>query len=253
MLESTPSGEPVELKSRANDGVKGLDLIDKIKERLEEECPGTVSCADILAFATRDAITLAGLPYHIIPAGRRDSRTSRAADVTGNLLAGSTPLGDVIEVFKKKGFSIEDMVVLLGAHSFGAARCKFFDYRLYNFSSTETQDPSLDPLYADELSALCQPFGEDGAETAVDFEPVTPQKLDNMFYLNLVIGRALLQSDQAMTSDPRTSGIVRQMAFVPIHWRLKFLKAMVRLGKVNVLTGNQGEIRKTCRAYNKRA
>lgn len=251
MLDSTPSGQPVEKKSPANDGVKGLDVIDKIKARLEKECPGTVSCADILAFATRDAITLSGLPYHIVPAGRRDSRTSRASDVTGNLPGSSTPIEDIIEIFKKKGFNVEDMVVLLGAHSFGSARCKWFDYRLNNFSSIETLDPSFNPLYAAYLSAMCQPFGEESAETSVDFEPTTPLKLDNLFYLNLLTGRTLLQSDQAMTSDPQTNGIVRRMAFNPIQWRRKFLKVMVRLGTVNVLTGKQGEIRKTCRAYNK--
>lgn len=249
-MDSTPSGQPVELKSPANDGVKGLDVIDKIKARLEEECPGTVSCADILAFATRDAIALSGLRYQIIPAGRRDSRTSRAADVTGNLLGGSTPIEEIIKIFKRKGFNVEDMVVLLGAHSFGTARCKMFDYRLNNFSSVETLDPSLNPLYAARLSAMCQPFGEESGETSVNFEPTTPMKLDNMFYLNLLAGRTLLQSDQAMTSCPQTSRIVRQMAFDPFRWRRKFLKAMVRLGTVDVLTGKQGEIRKTCRAYN---
>jgi peroxidase len=40
----------------ANRFLGGLDIIDDAKASLEAECPGVVSCADILALATRDAI-----------------------------------------------------------------------------------------------------------------------------------------------------------------------------------------------------
>ena len=57
LLDTTPSGEPVEKTSRANVFASQIfKYIDRLKADIERECPGVVSCADILAYATREAV-----------------------------------------------------------------------------------------------------------------------------------------------------------------------------------------------------
>ena len=53
ILLDVPNSEKTAVQ---NTGIFGYDLIDDIKAELEAECPGVVSCADIIVAATRDAI-----------------------------------------------------------------------------------------------------------------------------------------------------------------------------------------------------
>lgn len=254
-MDSTPSGEPTEKESPANgDSLRGLEAIDKAKARLEHECPGIVSCADTLAFAAREAVVLSGLTTYRVPAGRRDSRVSRATDISGNLPSASDPVKKTTKLFARKGLTQEEMVILSGAHSIGVAHCLTFDYRLYNFNSTHTQDPSLNPFYAPFLKMACPRgailFSEGSSKGSVAFDDMSPNELDNEYYIKLLQGRGLLQSDQALADDPRTSDLVNRLAFDQHEWSKRFGKAMIKLGRVDVITGTKGEIRKHCRSIN---
>lgn len=50
-----------EKDSPPNDSLKGFDVIETIKAKLEEACPGVISCADILVLAARDSVVLVTL------------------------------------------------------------------------------------------------------------------------------------------------------------------------------------------------
>ena len=63
LLKSTP-GNTAERDAGANLTVRGFDIIDAAKAAVEKVCKGKVSCADIIALATRDAVALVRIHTH---------------------------------------------------------------------------------------------------------------------------------------------------------------------------------------------
>ncbi|XP_050374781.1 peroxidase 66-like [Argentina anserina] len=251
LLDSSLNGKGATEKMNDANGltIRGLEVIDEIKTQLEKECPKTVTCADIIAFAAREAVILAGLPRYDVVAGRYDSPYSRAPDAD-NLPVPKDKLDDIIHEFAVRKLSLEDLVVLSGAHSIGRSQCTRFSERLYTFKPGVPRDPDMDPAFADELAKKCPaqvPKGKE-IEFMVDFDPTSPLKLDVQYYLNLQKKKGLLATDQVLATDPRTSGIVNKMAADPQGWGKKFIDAMARLGRVNTLKKDEGQIRVNCRA-----
>ncbi|KAK7286597.1 hypothetical protein RJT34_21704 [Clitoria ternatea] len=121
--------------------LRGFDVIDEIKENVETACPSTVSCADIIPLAARDALGLAGGPRYEVPTGRRDGLRSNSQDV--DIPEPDDPVPDIVAFFNQKGFTLTEMVTLFGAHTVGVAHCGFFEDGLRGRDSDPNMDPTL--------------------------------------------------------------------------------------------------------------
>ncbi|GKA61719.1 stigma-specific peroxidase [Tanacetum coccineum] len=232
-----------------NSALRGFEVIQAAKSKLETVCPGVVSCADILALAARDSVVQSGGTSWEVPTGRRDGLVSRDTDAT-NLPGSKDNITSQIKKFADKGLSIQDLVTLVGGHTIGTAACARFDYRLHNYSTTIKTDPDIDQAFLPKLKTQCPNKTNNPNRVALDTYSET--NFDNSYYGNLRNGRGVLESDSKLWSDGRTHKFVQQ--FLGSSNRLKFNnqfgRAMVKLSNVEVKTGQQGEIRRVCNTIN---
>ncbi|CAN1233784.1 Cationic peroxidase 1 [Linum perenne] len=95
-----------EKNANANrNSVRGFEVIDTIKTRVERACSGTVSCADILAIAARDGVVLLGGPSWQVLLGRRDARTASQSTANTDLPSPFADLPALISSFTNKGLT----------------------------------------------------------------------------------------------------------------------------------------------------
>ncbi|RWW01073.1 hypothetical protein GW17_00035911 [Ensete ventricosum] len=194
------------------DSLRGFEVIDSIKAVLEEACPLTVSCADILAIVARDAVHL--------------------------------------------GLDMVDLVSLSGSpHTIGRSRCVSFKGRLYGQDPIEPfEEHDRHHRYSEFFSSLrsaCPPSGGDDALVPLDLK--TSRRFDNRYFHNLLRGNALLQTDDELVSGYEDDGVAslvwtyaRDQELFFRHYRT----SIVKMGSINVLTGEQGEVRHHCRYVN---
>jgi peroxidase len=105
--------EGSERKSQVSKTLRGYEVIDDIKAEIEKQCPKTVSCADILTTASRDATVELGGPYWSVPYGRKDGKVS--IDKEAEMVPmGHENITSLIEYFQSKGLTVLDLVVLSG-------------------------------------------------------------------------------------------------------------------------------------------
>nr|XP_025876722.1 peroxidase 5 isoform X2 [Oryza sativa Japonica Group] len=242
-----------EKNAQPNLSLRGYDVVDRVKARLEATCKQTVSCADILAYAARDSVAQTGGNAYQVPAGRRDGSVSRSSDTGGNLPPPTASVSQLTQMFAAKGLSQREMVALSGAHTIGASHCSSFSSRLYRAGTTAGgagggQDPTMDPAYVAQLAQQCpQSGGAAGGGALVPMDAVTPNAFDEGFFKGVMNNRGLLSSDQALLGDKNTAVQVVAYANDASTFQSDFAAAMVKMGAVGVLTGSSGKVRANCR------
>lgn len=112
------------------------------------------------------------------------------------------------------------------------------------------QDPSLNKAYAAQLREMCEPGLADDT-TMVEMDPRSPYTFDLSYYRNVRANRGLFTSDQALLDDPWTRAYVERMADAasPDEFFADYAAAITNMGRIEVLTGDNGEIRSACAAY----
>ena len=245
LLDPTPANaQPEKLGIPNFPSLRGFEVIDEAKAALEEACPGIVSCADIVAFAGRDAtFFLSNGKVNInMPAGRYDGRVSLASETLTDLPPPFATLDLLKDMFASKGLTTDDMVTLSGAHTVGISRCSSFSDRLPANASDPT---SMDARFAKSVERQCSRSGD---PTVVQ-DVVSPGNLDGQYYRNILDRKVLFTSDAALQSA-ETVAEVRLNAGISGRWERKFNAAMVKMGSIEVKTSANGEIRKQCRFVN---
>ncbi|KAI4363798.1 hypothetical protein MLD38_019970 [Melastoma candidum] len=250
VLINSTANNRAEKESIPNQTVRGFDFIDRVKSILEAECPGIVSCADVLALVTRECIVVTGGPSWRVPTGRRDGVISSATEATNNIPPPSSNLTTLQRAFTNKGLDLKDLVILSGSHTIGLSHCSSFSSRLYNFTGKGDQDPAMDPKYAAILkSKKCRNPNDNN--TVVEMDPGSFKTFDLSYYSLLLKRRGIHQSDSALiTSSSAKAYVTELLKGSQENFYAEFALAMEKMGRIEVKTGSAGVIRKHCALAN---
>ncbi|XP_051200524.1 peroxidase P7-like [Lolium perenne] len=241
LLDDTPTFTGEKNAGANANSVRGYEVIDAIKTRVEASCKATVSCADIVALAARDAVNLLRGPTWKVTLGRKDSRTASQSAANANLPGPGSSAASLVAAFAAKGLSAREMTALSGAHTVGRARCLFFRGRIYG-------EPNINATFAAARQKTCPQTGGDG--NLAPFDDQTPDTFDNAYYTNLVAQRGLMHSDQELFNGGSQDGLVRKYSGNAKIFAGDFAKAMVKMGGLLPAAGTPTEVRLNCRMLN---
>ncbi|CAF2087851.1 peroxidase 69 [Brassica rapa] len=243
------AGNTSERTAVPNRSLRGFEAIEEAKARLEVACPRTVSCADILTLAAREAVVLTGGQGWRVPLGRLDGRISQASDV---ILPGPfDPVDKQKRDFAAKTLNTIDLVTLVGGHTIGTAGCGLVRGRFFNFNGTGQPDPSINPRFVPLVQNRCPLTGD--ASARVDLDDGSVGRFDTSFLRNVRSSRVVLQSDLVLWRDPETRAIIERLLGLrrpSLRFGTEFGKSMVKMSLIDVKTGSDGEIRRVCSRIN---
>ncbi|KAK9057976.1 hypothetical protein SSX86_022816 [Deinandra increscens subsp. villosa] len=225
-----------------NLSLRGFNIIDRVKLALEKACPGLVSCADIVALVARDVTVEVYIYIYFSNSCDYDPINP----VTG-LISFASNITTLKQKFALRGLSTKDLVVLSGGHTIGMSHCTSFESRLYNFTGKGDTDPTMDPNYIARLKLKCKPNDQ---TTLAELDPGSFKTFDDSYYKLVTKRRGLLESDAALLNDRETKAYLVQATSHGSTFFKDFGVSMVNMGRIGVLTGSKGEIRKVCSKTN---
>ncbi|XP_025813072.1 lignin-forming anionic peroxidase-like [Panicum hallii] len=229
-----------EKDAEPNDSLCGFDIIDEIKSHLEHSCPATVSCADILALASRDAVALLEGPTWNVQLGHKDSRGADRDTTENDLPSPHENVTSLIIKFAEYSLEARDMTALSGTHTIDTARCLHYKDRVYGNDGEGSAD--IDPSFTELRRRTCQ-AGDD----ATPFDEQTPMRFDNAYYKDLVVRRGLLTSDQALYGCGGPLDHLLEMYSKDSEAFAKdFARAVVKMGGIPPPPGMPVEVRLKC-------
>ncbi|KAL6634445.1 hypothetical protein ACP70R_027116 [Stipagrostis hirtigluma subsp. patula] len=272
LLDKTPAdGTNTEKKAVNNIGLAGFELIDTIKQKVAND---NVSCADIIAFAGRDAASIlsGGKISYAITGGRMDGVSSSAAEADRVLPTSDFDFDQLRANFDAdfRKLTVEELVALSGAHSIGVAHLSSYADRLtdatpeFQIDSSyraalngttppallkQGQNPAVPNNVRDETTAFQQQAEYDPAAMGVS---PTRQVLDNSYYHNTLVNKVLFKSDWVLRTDGVASSKLQEYRDNPAQWSSDFAAAMAKLSNLPA-QGKNFEIRKNCRYTNQQS
>ncbi|KAG6548417.1 hypothetical protein Mapa_009903 [Marchantia paleacea] len=246
MLNSDGGAITDEKDSERNLGIGNLNVITSMKAALDNACgAGIVSCADVIAMAGREAVNFAGGPQFSIQLGRRDGLGARTSAAQAQLLPADATVTQVLNAFANMGLNVEETCALLGSHTIGVSHCANIRNRLYPQPDATLQS---NVLFATTLRAQCPQLFQN-PNTVVQNDR-TNVNFDNVYFNDVMQSRGLLTIDDALGSDPRTTGFMASFAANRQRFFDVFAVAYEKMTRFGVLTGTQGQIRNDCTAVN---
>ncbi|KAF4362608.1 hypothetical protein F8388_011435 [Cannabis sativa] len=209
--------------------------------------------ASLLRLHFHDCFVMRGGPNWEVLLGRRDSLEASFSGANKFIPAPNSSLDTLIANFNQQGLDVGDLVALSGSHTMGQARCASFRQRAYDVDFFHEQFDRYKryTTFRRILRSICPASGKDHRLAPLDL--VTPAQFDNHYFHNLLQGKGLLGSDTVLISQDHEGIILKQVLAYASDEKLffdSFVESMVKMSNINVLTGNQGEIRRNCRFVN---
>ncbi|CAM0958675.1 unnamed protein product [Alopecurus aequalis] len=236
LLSSDEPGSEMSMPPNKRIRPNALGLIEDIRAKVHAACGATVSCTDVMNLAVREAVTHFRVPRYAVPVGLLDSPRPAPQEKVFHMPLPDFNAAQLVATFASRGFDVDDVVALSGAHTVGASLCSEFRDRLV----VDEDDGENTDEFARWLQANCSGH----PDRLQDLDVTTPERFDNTYYRNLLAGEGVLTSDVQLLHNDTTSRLVARFARDQGLFFSQFAASMSKMAHLPSELGSDGEIRR---------